>query len=174
MPMHTVTIDIRTAKPDDAPGLAEAHAEAWRGAYRGVIPPIVLERMIARRGAPYWRSLARRAGSAVRVLVFDEVVAGYATIGASRSGPAPLTGEIYELYLRPPYQGVGLGRRLMRESRRVLTDAGYRGLLIWALSDNEPACAFYERMGGRIVAERRERIGSQSLKKVAYHWEERA
>lgn len=171
MSMNTVEIAVRTATLEDAAGLAEAYAESWRGAYRGVIAPLVLERMIARRGLPYWRALAKRAGSAVRVLIFEEVVAGYSTIGASRSGPAPLTGEIYELYLRPPYQGVGLGRRLFQESRRVLSEAGYRGLVVWALADNEPACSFYRGMGGKVVSERRERLGSQSLKKLAYHWD---
>ena len=171
--MKTTSIDIRTARTADADALAEAYAEAWRGAYRGVIDPLALERMIGRRGSLYWQALAKRAASAVRVLVFDDVVAGYATIGASRTGPVPRTGEIYEIYLRPPYQGVGLGRRLFKESRRALVEAGYRGVMVWALAENEQACGFYRGIGGRVLSERRERLGTQNLRKIAFHWDER-
>jgi len=169
--MKTITIDVRTARPEDAEALAETHREAWRGAYRGVIDALALERMVARRGAPYWRALARRAGSAVRVVVFDGEVAGYATIGASRL--LPRTGEIYELYLKPAYQGVGLGRRLFQECRRALKDAGYPRVVVWGLADNEAACSFYARLGGRVGGARQERIGTQNLKKLCFHWDER-
>lgn len=43
------------------------------------------------------------------------VVAGYATLGLSRARGLPHDGEIYELYLRPEYQGIGLGSLLLRK-----------------------------------------------------------
>ena len=168
--MPTVAIEVRPARPGDAPALAEAHAEAWRGAYRGIIPAVTLERMVSRRGEPYWRAVTTRTPKAVLVLVFDGAVAGYAMIGRSRSGPSTRFGEIYEIYLKPPYQGVGLGRRLFEEARRSLEAAGLRGLVVWALAENGPACAFYRAMKGRRSAEHAERLGGASLVKVAFLW----
>src|SRR5919202_6612677 len=166
--MTTAAIEVRPARREDVRALAEAHAEAWRGAYRGIIPAITLERMVSRRGEAYWRAVAaRRQG--LLVLVFDGAVAGYAMLGRSRSANAR-AGEIYELYLRPPYQGVGLGRHLFKEAQRTLADFGFRGLIVWALADNAAACAFYRRMGGRPAAEHVEHLGGANLAKIAFVW----
>ena len=35
--METDVVQIRPARLKDAPALAEVYAEAWRGAYRGII-----------------------------------------------------------------------------------------------------------------------------------------
>jgi hypothetical protein len=41
-------------------------------------------------------------------------------------------------------------------------------IVVWALADNERACAFYESMGGRTIARVEERIGGKPLAKIAY------
>ena len=166
--MTTAAIEVRPARREDAPTLAEAHAEAWRGAYRGIIPAMTLERMVSRRGEAYWRAVTARPRGLL-VLVFDGAVAGYAMLGRSRSANAR-AGEIYELYLRPPYQGVGLGRHLFKEAQRTLADFGFRGLIVWALADNAAACAFYRRMGGRPAAEHVEHLGGANLVKIGFVW----
>ena len=43
-------VSIRHASPGDAEDIAFVHDVSWRDAYRGVIPGVELERMIARRG----------------------------------------------------------------------------------------------------------------------------
>ena len=43
-------------------------------------------------------------------------------------------------------------------------------MVIWALSDNEPAVEFYRTLGGRMVARSSERFGGKSLDKVAFAW----
>ncbi|HXW31228.1 MAG TPA: GNAT family N-acetyltransferase, partial [Xanthobacteraceae bacterium] len=48
--MSTVLIEIRRAKPADALAVADTHDEAWRTAYRGIIPGAELEKLISRRG----------------------------------------------------------------------------------------------------------------------------
>ena len=45
-PMSTVLIEIRRAKSSDARAVADAHDEAWRGAYQGVIPGVELDKLI--------------------------------------------------------------------------------------------------------------------------------
>jgi hypothetical protein len=44
-------------------------------------------------------------------------------------------------------------------------------MVVWALSDNEPAMEFYRALGGRAVARSSERFGSKTLDKVAYAWQ---
>ena len=52
--MSTVLIEIRRAKPHDAGAVADAHDEAWRTAYQGIIPGTELDRLINRRGPAWW------------------------------------------------------------------------------------------------------------------------
>jgi ribosomal protein S18 acetylase RimI-like enzyme len=167
--MSTVLIEIRRAKASDAGAVAEAHDEAWRAAYQGVIPGLELERLINRRGPEWWDSAIRK-GSRIVILAFGDKVTGYANYGRNRARSLFYDGEIYELYLRPEYQGLGFGRRLFTSARRDLLQNGLKSLVVWALSDNDPACDFYRALGGKAVARSSERFGDKSLDKVAFAW----
>jgi GNAT superfamily N-acetyltransferase len=131
---NTTLIEVRRAKPADAPAIAATHDDSWRAAYQGIIPGAELERLLNR----------------ARSLYYD--------------------GEIYELYLRPEFQGLGFGRKLFSAARRDLTQSGLQSLVVWALSDNESAVEFYRSLGGRAVARSSERFGTKVLDKVAYAW----
>ncbi|MDP3897541.1 MAG: GNAT family N-acetyltransferase, partial [Mesorhizobium sp.] len=140
--MTTLTIDIRKAEPADAGAIADIHHEAWQGAYAGIIPHRALTAMINRRGSEWWANAIRRAAS-VLVVEIGGKVAGYATIGKNRARELKQEGEIYELYIRPECQGIGLGTRLFNAARERLASHGLRGLVVWALEDNDNAVSFY-------------------------------
>jgi ribosomal protein S18 acetylase RimI-like enzyme len=166
--MGDLVISIRKAKVSDAEGLAGVHDAAWREAYRGVIPGVALERMVAKRGPRWWRLAAASRNRTLSVLDLGERIAGYASYGASRSLGLPQRGEIDEFYIDPVCQGVGLGRRLFQAVRRDLASLGYKSTLVWALSDNERARSFYLNLGGREVATSETRFGGVPLTRVAY------
>lgn len=168
--MNTLTVDIRKAEPRDAVAIAGVHLEAWRGAYAGIIPHKALTAMINRRGSDWWANAIRRAAT-VLVVEIGGVIAGYATIGRNRARELPQQGEIYELYLRPEYQGIGLGSRLFTAARRRLAEHGLRGLVVWALEENDNALGFYAGAGGRDIAEGVEIFEHKALKKIAFVWD---
>ena len=166
-------IVVRRSRPQDAEALAAVFGDAWRLAYRGIIPHAHLEDTIRRRGEQWWAG-AIRSGEGLRVLQVGRKVAGYATFGLARcrgGRPATSQGEIYELYLAPSHQGLGFGERLFESCRYALDLRGLEGLLVWSLADNVGAIAFYWNRGGRPVAETTERIGGVRLKKVAFVWD---
>jgi ribosomal protein S18 acetylase RimI-like enzyme len=167
--MSTVLIEVRRAKPSDAEAVARTHDEAWRSAYQGIIPGPELYKLINRRGPDWWDSAIRK-GSRISIMVVGDQIAGYANYGRNRARSLFYDGEIYELYLRPEYQGLGFGRRLFSAARRDLLHSGLKSLVVWALSDNDPAVEFYRALGGRAVARSSERFGSRSLDKVAFAW----
>ena len=107
----------------------------------------------------------------ISILVFGDTVAGYSNYGRNRARSLSYDGEIYELYLRPEFQGLGFGRRVFSAARRDLAQSGIRSLVVWALSDNEPAVEFYRALGGRPVARSCEKFGAKTLDKVAYAWQ---
>jgi len=168
--MKTLTIDIRKAELEDAAAIADVHQHTWRGAYSGIIPHRTLAKMINRRGPDWWANAIRRAAT-VLVVEIGGKLAGYATIGRNRARELSQQGEIYELYLRPEYQGIGLGSRLFATARKKLADSGLRGLVVWALEENVGALSFYEGAGGRDIAEGVEVFDQKALKKVAFVWD---
>jgi len=167
--MSIDAIEIRLARADDAASIAEVHDLAWRNAYRGLIPGRELERMVERRGPRWWRNAIDRKTRIV-VLSFGKIIAGYATYGRNRAASLPYHGEIFELYIRPEFQGLGFGRRLFTAVRRDLAGHEVRTLVVWALADNERACSFYRRLGGHPVDTSVEQFGDSALPKVAFGW----
>ncbi|MEQ8308643.1 MAG: GNAT family N-acetyltransferase [Hoeflea sp.] len=165
----TLTIDIRHAEPQDAEAIADAHRAAWSYAYAGILPHKSLRQMLERRNVGWWRRAIRGATS-ILVLDVGDTIAGYATLGLNRARSLPQEGEIYELYLRPEYQGVGLGKRLFVEARQLLASLGCEGMTVWCLEDNHPAADFYRFQGGRDVAEGHETFDGRTLKKLAFVW----
>jgi len=168
--MSTVLIEIRRARANDACSVAECHDEAWRTAYRGIIPGTELEKLIVRRGPAWWDSAIRK-GSRVALLQFGDKIAGYANYGRNRARSLDYDGEIYELYLRPEFQGLGFGRRLFTAARRDLAQSALRSLIVWALSENDNAVEFYRALGGKAVARSSEKFGSRVLDKIAFGWQ---
>ena len=161
-------VRVRGAKLTDAKALARVFKESWLFAYRGMIPHLHLEHMIQQRTAAWWRN-ALKAGEGTLVLEVAGEVAGYATFGAARQR-GPFQGEIYEIYLEPTHQGLGLGEHLFESCRHALDMRKLNGLIIWALLDNTPACDFYWRRGGRPIASTFTKIGGKRLEKVAFAW----
>jgi ribosomal protein S18 acetylase RimI-like enzyme len=168
--MVDTVISIRTARNGDESSIAQVHDAAWRGAYRGIIPGRELERMIARRGPLWWRNAIAR-GSRMLVLDFGDHIAGYASYGRNRVPALNYSGEIFEIYLAPEYQGLGFGRRMFEAAQKDMADHGYRSFLVWALADNERAYGFYRRLGGSVVRRAPEKFGDETRERVAFGFE---
>lgn len=166
--MATNSVLLRASTGADSLALSDLHRDAWRNAYRGIIPGLALERMLARRGPVWWRGL-HEAGKCVLVVELQGDPIGYAMLGPAR-GLAGGAGEIYELYLRPDCQGMGLGRRLFEASRQQLRASGRSRLLVWALLENTTACRFYRAMHGTEFARCCETIGGNRIEKVGFAW----
>ncbi|MEU8638826.1 GNAT family N-acetyltransferase [Amycolatopsis sp. NPDC048633] len=125
---------IRDAEVADAPAIGEVHVASWQAAYAGLMPDDFLAGLSAESRAESW---ARRIGAGGPVLVAEEdgVIAGFAAYG---------DGRLYALYLLPEYWGRGLGRAL---HDRVVDELSGDSVVLWVLSTNERAKAFYVRQG---------------------------
>ena len=167
--MSSVLHDTRRARPADAGQIAEVHDASWRHAYNGMLPHRALDRMVRRRGAQWWERAIRRS-TVILVSEVGDQIAGYATLGMNRVNSLDPDGEIYEIYMRPEYQGIGLGTGLFLNARKELHRRQLKGTIVWVLADNHSAIQFYENAGGNVIAEGFEQFDGKKVLKLAYGW----
>ena len=67
--------------------------------------------------------------------------------------------EIKRIYLLSPFQGTGIGKRLMQEALDYAKHHNSRRLLLGVHSRNTNAIAFYQKSGYKIVGERKFKVG---------------
>ena len=71
--------------------------------------------------------------------------------------------------MAPDWQGRGIGRLLLEALFARLHGGGLNQAVIWVL-DGNPARFFYEALGGRRIAERKERFAGVELAEAGYAW----
>lgn len=164
---------IRQAYPFDAAGIAEVSVQSWRTTYAGIIPSGFLERLSrADREFAYEDRLSflcTPTSEFAYVAEEQDRIIGFAYAGPKRAGLTEYLGEIYALYLLKEYQRRDIGQRLVTEVVRHFLATGVGSMIVWVLICN-PACAFYEHLGGSIVAQSDIDIAGTTLLKIAYGW----
>lgn len=162
-------ITIRTARPEDAPGIAGLDIETWRTTYAGVLSSSYLVGLSERRREIGWRSVILREPRDVRVAVdAGGTIRGFGSCGSNR-GDRLFTGEVFTLYVAPDWQNRGIGRRLLIALFRRLVAAGRHSAIIWVLREN-PGRFFYERLGGHQVSRKVLAVGGTAIEAFAYGW----
>lgn len=165
---------IRLATPQDAPSIARIHVDSWRTTYAGLIPQHVLDGLSYKARESYWQRALSNPGNPSFIYVAEDApgeIAGFACGGPSRAEELPYKGELYAIYILEERQGKGIGRGLFLAIVERLAEIGIRSMLLWVLAGN-PACGFYEAIGGRKVAERQEEMGGEKVMELAYAWDD--
>ena len=178
MPTH-----IRLAKIADAPVMARVMVDTWLSAHRGQIPEGQWQRRheewtytVSERG---WRELLEEieAGSNSQDCVYVAVTAEDEVVGVAVGCPAGLdllknAAEVSAIYLRPAYQGQGVGRRLVQRVAAHQETLGRRALIISTLETNAPGRRFYEAIGGRVIGTHETEDYGFKEPQVVYGWED--
>lgn len=164
---------IRPATAADLPALAHVQVTSWRDTYRSIVADSFLAAMSEESSLARFVPLHGQAleNGALWLVAEDGAgqVLGFAFGGPEREGSAGYSAEVYAIYLLPGAQRQGLGRALLRALARGLAARGHVSILVWVLSDN-PACHFYEAMGGTLISESTISVGQQTLASRAYGW----
>ena len=169
--MAAPSIVIRSATLDDAEAVGSIQVETWKSAYRGVIADQFLDAMSKDERGTRWSEILLRAGHATFVSEVDgKQMIGFANGGPGRDERADFRGELYGLYVLPDWHRQQVGSRLVGTIAQWLLKSGLDTMLVWTLADN-PFRIFYERLGGKLIAEKDIEIGEQKLVEVAYGWD---
>jgi GNAT superfamily N-acetyltransferase len=169
--MDQLVTTIRIARPEDAAAVARIYVESWHDTYAAILPTRLLCAMTFKGQAARWRAAIRARGRE-QVLVAESDrhgLVGMSSLGPSRDRALGYDGEIYTLYVDPAFLGRGAGRALLRGGFAALGARGFSSCLIWAHAKN-PVRFFYEAMGGRLVAERTQRMMGDPVPEAAFGW----
>ena len=141
----------RIPTPADAEAIARLHVASWREAYAGIVPPSILDNLDMADRITRWRGYL--AGEGVTFLAEAEgAPAGFIRAGTPAK---PLVeaadGHVFALYILRQHWRRGIGSRLLGLAASAWHAQGGRALSVGVLTENAPAKAFYEAVGGTFV-----------------------
>ncbi len=147
---RSMRVTVRIAGPDDAPEIAEAIAVGFES-YRAWAPPdwtppvadaAARERLAAALGrADVWCLLA-----VDRDEVAGHVALAAVTVEDPEPAPPGVT-NLWQLFVRPSWQGRGVAPALMAAAVQEARRRGFARLRLWTPRGAARARRFYERQG---------------------------
>ena len=165
-------VTIREARIEDAAGMARVHVDSWRSTYAGIVPDVYLANLSYERREKRWCDILGNAPSNQYhlVAVNDEGrVVGFVSGGSERKADSIYQAELYSIYLLQAYQGQGIGRQLTCRLVENFLRSGIRSMLLWVFASN-PACRFYEALGGQCLRVEQADFDGIMVDEVAYGW----
>jgi 3-deoxy-manno-octulosonate cytidylyltransferase (CMP-KDO synthetase) len=163
---------FREATVEDIPRIARVHVESWRKSFRGVVPQEFLENISVEKRE---KAFGERFGDEdYRMFVAESSengVVGFVDFGASRGDFEGFEQELYSIYLLHEFQGKGIGGALLKTGVRDLRARGFNSVYLQTLKIN-PYKSFYEKLGGKIIAESLTKLGDEDFETVFYGWDD--
>jgi ribosomal protein S18 acetylase RimI-like enzyme len=167
------SVEIRRATADDAEAIGNVHVSSWRTTYTGIVDQAYIDALsVAERAAVWRRRLANPQLSDPDVLVAVDAkhgIVGFISGGEIRDPVPGFDAELHAIYLLQSHQGIGLGRRLVREWAASAIGRGLGAAVVRVLAQN-PACEFYVRLGASVLQESRHAVGDRLYPDVLYGW----
>jgi GNAT superfamily N-acetyltransferase len=167
--VNSILLHVSQARAEDADNIARVYIASWHDAYAGTVPTSLLMAMTQAGQAARWRSAIAARESVFVARHERHGIVGMTSFGRSRDPDLGPDGEVYTLYVDPAFYGEGVGRALLAGAFADLKRRGYSSCIVWAHAKN-PARFFYERLGGRLVAERTVRLMGEPIPEAAFAW----
>lgn len=162
---------IRNIEESDIPEVVDIQIEGWREAYKGIIENEYLESMnreerINKRKKDY------KKGFFIVVEIDSEIVGfcRYYSDVFSNDGEG-YDCELMALYVKPTLKQQGIGTKMFNYVKEDLKKQGKQKMILWCLKENYSSRKFYEKMGGKIVAEHDIKIGNKKYPEVGFGYE---
>jgi ribosomal protein S18 acetylase RimI-like enzyme len=148
-PQQLERLTLRDATAADLQALAELHVRTFNETHLG---PFGSGPSVALR-VSQWRDKLEDQHATNFVIVIqtpERELVGFAWVHPT-SGDSPFDVRLNKIYLRREYQRQKLGRAMMRAIADRLLASSVRSMVLFTETDNAPACAFYDSLGGERV-----------------------
>jgi ribosomal protein S18 acetylase RimI-like enzyme len=167
-------MEIRPARKADFLGIAHVKLITWQSAYRNIISESYLANLSESNIAKHLKEpiIFKKRTDFKYVAVNDnQEIIGFVMGRKAKTKISQIIGEIGAIYILPPYQRQGIGKKLMQTASFFLKKHQMIPFLLWVLEEN-PARGFYEHLGGKFLQYQEIKIGDQYLQEIAYRFDE--
>ncbi|MDQ0062921.1 ribosomal protein S18 acetylase RimI-like enzyme [Paenibacillus harenae] len=158
---------------DDVKGIVHVHVESLKSSHVGILPQDFLNNLTHEWSTPRFTEALSQPPKDVSLLVAEDEqgqIIGFIWGGPERKGDKKYKGEIYAIYILSEYQGVGVGRQLVRALVEDLISINIVSMLVMVFERNLASRRFYEAMGGRNIREGLAIVNGEQYKDVVYAW----
>ena len=145
-------IEVKKATVKDALDVVLTRQKAWDATYRGIYPDEAIDGFDLK-----WHITAEEHRllnpDFLCYLVLDgQEPIGYVSYGIVRPGTwKDFCFRLHSLYLLPPYQKIGLGKKLFQMAQQACMTMGYTKMYLDCHPKNQNALDFYRHMGGTVA-----------------------
>ena len=141
-------MDVVHANPEDARAVAEIHVDAWRAAYRSIVPTDYLASLSIEHREAMWEGCIAAGDPELLVAKKAGVVQGWLSFGQCRDiGSHKSEAEVWAIYVSPTAWSTGVGRVLWRRAKELMLEQGFKSCSLWVFPQNERAIKFYRSVG---------------------------
>lgn len=164
-------MQVRRAKLDDAQGIAKVHVDSWRTTYNGIIPNDYLDNLSYNQRTELWKKNIAKEDNYVVVAENNEgQIIGFADAWKRDNNVVKNSGDLTSIYLLKKYQGMGIGKSLLKKLFDYFKQVGYEKIFVEVLEENKTRF-FYEYYGAKIVKTVQIKISGKILNELIYEWD---
>jgi GNAT superfamily N-acetyltransferase len=165
----TRALSLRPATLADAALIASIHSASWQATYRGLLPDSFLDDEVSHDRAAYWEARLNAPGSERRMVLIAQLADEPIGFVCMEQQPESTWGVLLDnLHALPGYQGIGVGKLLMRAAEDWTREQGEAQLYLYVLEGNAPAIGFYERQGWQFVGAEPDHMGGVDITALRY------
>lgn len=157
---------IRQAIKEDAPNISKLIISSWQTAYKGLIDDNYLNSISATIMSEKWEINILSQNKDNHIYVYEEnnKILGVIRFGKPDDESDTLhNAEIHVLYIEPSLKRRGIGTKLFNFAKEYFLKNNTTNMIIWCLKENSPSIKFYEKMGGKIITEKKAIINNIDL-----------
>ncbi|MFJ8519758.1 GNAT family N-acetyltransferase [Lysinibacillus xylanilyticus] len=161
---------IRKANIEDAQGIGKVHVDSWRTTYKGTLPDDFLNNLSYEQRTELWKKNISDATNYVLVAENEQnEIIGFATGATRKTNSVPNATDLTSIYLLEEYQGIGIGKQLLKEIFAYFKLKGYEKVFVEVLAENKTR-NFYEYYGAQYVNKVEIKIGGKIVEELIYVW----
>lgn len=166
-------ITFRKGTAEDIPAISDVYVRSVRGSYSEFLPGEYLDSLsVEQRSRVFSERRAENEGYSLMIAEDAESgVVGFIDYAHKDTENFEHDGRIFSFYFVPEFQGRGLGGLLFRTCLRHMNKSCYSSVCLDTYEAN-PFRAFYDKMGGRVIASEVHGRNGHQLPTVVYGWKE--
>lgn len=151
---------IRMNELRDQGQMARIKIDGWKNAYDKIIASKYLNQLDYTSQKERYISSFEDYKNLVLVADRDGEILGYSCFNYFDK-KAKYDAELVSLYIKKSEAGRGIGSNLLIETAKELYNNGCSNMIVWCLVDNHNGINFYEGLGGKIVDQKKAKIGDE-------------